>query len=109
MKPASRAARRPSFLLTLMAHVLIAFVTTLAPRCASAAEIEPEAHVAAALFTPTRTDEGISWDARFVLASDFAGTVSENDTFLVRFARPLPEGESLWLEVPFSGVPSVRG
>jgi hypothetical protein len=105
MKPASCAARRPSFTLSLTFAALM----TLAPRCASASEAEPEAHVAAALFTPARTDDGIHWDARFVLATDFAGTVAENETFVVRFAHPLPEGESLWLEAPFSGVPSIRG
>jgi hypothetical protein len=80
-------------------------VSMFHPRAAHAAE--REARVASGLYVPKATRDALEWDARFVLSVDDAAAVRDDDTVVIRFARPLPSGESLWMESPgLSGVPT---
>ena len=51
------------------------------------------AHVAGALFTPSRTDDGITWHARWVLTPESATEIAEGASLELRFAVPLADGE----------------
>ncbi|MBX3185892.1 MAG: hypothetical protein KF819_02710 [Labilithrix sp.] len=51
--------------------------------------------VSSALFTPTRTDAGITWDARWTLTPDAPATLDDGRGHVLRFAIPLSEGETL--------------
>ncbi len=92
---------------TFFVWFVLSFALMLLPRCARAAE--REAHVAAGLYVPKATPDGLEWDARWILALDDAAAIRDDDSVVIRFARPLPQGESLWMEWPaLSGVPAVR-
>ncbi len=51
------------------------------------------AHVAGALFSPSRTDDGITWHARWVLTPESATEIAEGASLELRFAVPLAESE----------------
>jgi hypothetical protein len=51
------------------------------------------------------TEEGIQWEARWVLPKDFAAGLAQDDTVVIRFARALPEDERMWLDSPLAGLP----
>ena len=68
--------------------------------------VPPEAHVAGGLFTPTRTEGGISWRAHWVLTPDSAADL-ESGPALVRFATPLGPDETV--EAGFGVTPLVEG
>jgi hypothetical protein len=107
VKRVPRKAARSAW---LAAAVVACALTTLLPRGARAAD--SVAHVAAALYVPKVTAEGVEWDARWVLAAADAAAVHDDDTLVIRFARPLPEGETLWLETSapaLERIPTIRG
>ena len=89
-------ARRPTFwCLLLVLHVLLGFASSA---LAVPAQPQPQkparvAHVAGALFTPSRTDEGIAWHARWVLTPESATEIAEGASLELRFAVPLADGE----------------
>jgi len=80
---------------------------------AHAAPLQPadarpsDARLAGALFTPTRTNEGIDWSAHWVLTPDAAADIEGGAKRVVRFALPLADGESL--EPTFGVVPVLEG
>ena len=103
------AALRIVFVVVL---VLVALVGTAhaAPEHAAGASSPPavtDARLAAALFTPTRTSDGLDWSAHWVLAPDAAAEIESGARRTVRFALPLAEGEAL--EPTFRVVPLVEG
>jgi len=49
--------------------------------------------VVGGLFTPTRTDDGVTWDARWVLPADAWLALETQRT--IQFATPLPEGATI--------------
>ena len=53
------------------------------------------ATVAAALYTPTRVDDGIEWHVRWVLTPEAANDLSQGAARTVRFAVPLGPDEQL--------------
>ena len=53
------------------------------------------AHVVGGLYTPTRVEDRLVWRAQWVLERDDAAEIAEGATRTLRFAVPLPEGESL--------------
>lgn len=55
----------------------------------------PVAHVMGGLYTPARNDEQLVWNARWVLSVEDAEAVSHGGSRTIRFASPLPEGETL--------------
>lgn len=85
----------------LFVITLVACAVGLAPASASAGDGEP-LRVMGGLFTPTRTGDGVSWDARWVLPYDASATLET--PHLIRFAVPLPEGATLR---PRPGVAAV--
>jgi hypothetical protein len=64
---------------------------------AHAAPLAPsgDAHVAGALFTPSRTDDGVVWHARWVLTPESANEIAAGGSLVLRFAVPLADGESV--------------
>jgi hypothetical protein len=54
-----------------------------------------DARVAGALFTPSRTDDGITWQARWVLSPESANEIAAGGALTVRFAVPLADGETV--------------
>ena len=77
-----------------------------APAVPAVPAVPQEAHVAGGLFTPTRTDGGISWRAHWVLTPESA-TDLESGSRLVRFAMPLGPDETV--EAGFGVTPFVEG
>lgn len=69
--------------------VLLGLVATAGTARAS------DARVAGALFTPSRTDDGITWRARWVLTPESANEIAEGAALTLRFAVPLADGETV--------------
>lgn len=89
------AALRIVFVVILVL-VALAGAAHAAPLQAAATAAPPsDARVAAALFTPTRTGDGLDWGAHWVLAPDAAAEIDGGARRIVRFALPLAEGEAL--------------
>ena len=80
---------------------------------AHAAPLEPadarpaDARLAGALFTPTRTNDGIDWNAHWVLTPDAAAELDGGARRVVRFALPLADGETI--EPTWGVVPLIEG
>lgn len=89
--------RRHPTLWTLLVFLFVLVETATWVRCASAeplrGESVAEARVAGALFTPTRTDDGIVWHALWVLTPESATDISSGAVLMLRLAVPLPDGE----------------
>ena len=76
--------------------VVVLVLIALAGSAHAAPEALPaDAQVAGALFTPTRSDDGIDWSAHWVLTPDVAADVEGGAKRVVRFAVPLRDGETL--------------
>jgi hypothetical protein len=78
--------------------VLLAIVATLAhtaPAHAAPVSGEPELRVASALFTTTRTDDGLTWRASWVLTPESAAELEDGATRTLRFALPLADNVRL--------------
>ncbi len=84
------AACRLVFLVTLL---LVALVGTAHGAPAQAGMPAGEARVAGALFTPTRTDDGVRWQAQWVLTPESANDIASGAALTLRFAVPLVDGE----------------
>ena len=88
--------RTPAFRrLALVLQVLLGLAATALTAPARAQPQKPAsvAHVAGALFTPSRTDDGISWHAQWVLTPESATEIAEGKSLELRFAVPLADGE----------------
>jgi hypothetical protein len=98
--------------LVIALHVGVLLVGLFATRSARADAGSPgrdqDAHVVSALYTPTRTDDGIQWDARWVLSQEVVASLGKDDTVVLRFARALPEDETMSIERPFPGVSTLE-
>lgn len=91
----------------VVVFVLVALAASAHAHAAPAVPAVPqEAHVAGGLFTPTRTDGGISWRAHWVLTPESA-TDLDRGSRLVRFAMPLGPDETV--EAGFGVTPFVEG
>lgn len=66
----------------------------------------PELHVSGALFTPTRTDEGIAWRAHWVLTPESSVELETGPPRVLRFATALAEGQTV--EAGFGVAPFVE-
>lgn len=75
--------------------VVIALVAVAAGAHAEPPVPQQETTVAAALFTPTRVDDGLEWRARWVLTPEAAQDLADGSSRVVRFAVPLGPGETL--------------
>jgi hypothetical protein len=62
--------------------------------------------LAGALFTPTRTDDGLTWHARYVMTPDSAMEIDGGAVRALRFALPLAEGDTV--ETSFGIAPLVE-
>lgn len=80
----------------VVVFVLVATAMSLPSARAQAGErkVEP-ARIAGALYTPTRTDAGITWDARWTLSLDAQAELVDGSPRALLFAVPLPDGETL--------------
>jgi hypothetical protein len=76
------------------AAVVVASLVLGGGRSALGAEPAP-LHLATALYRPTREGDTLAWHARWILAPDAVQRVLGGEPALLRFARPLPEGETL--------------
>lgn len=87
---------------------VFALVLTFSALSAPRARAQGEAvHVMGGLYTPVRTDDRIVWSARWVLDLSDASAVAGGASRTLRFAAPLPEGETL---DPTDGVePIIEG
>ncbi len=84
-----------SAVVRLFFAVLIAMVALAASAHAEPPTPPQSTAVAAALFTPTRVDDGIEWHVRWVLTPEAAADLGEGATRAVRFAMPLGPDEQL--------------
>lgn len=75
--------------------VVLFVLVALAASAHAAPATPPGLHVAGGLFTPTRTDGGIAWQAHWVLTPESAEEVRAGGPHVLRFATPLAEGESV--------------
>lgn len=89
------------------AHATPALPVAPSPAPAAAPAAIAEVRVSGALFTPTRTDDGIAWSARWVLAPESATDLETGTSWLIRFAAPLGEGQAV--EATFGVAPFVEG
>ncbi len=86
--------------------VLIALVAGSAHAAPAETQLA-DAQLAGALFTPTRTDDGIDWTAHWVLTPDATADVARGVTRVIRFALPL--GDDSTLESTDGVAPLVEG
>jgi hypothetical protein len=93
--------------LVLVALVGTAHATPAEPSPSSQLQRPTDVRVAGALFTPTRTNDGIDWSAHWVLTPDGAAELDGGATRVIRFAIPLADGDSL--ESTFGVAPLVEG
>ena len=84
-----------SAVVRLFFAVLIALVALAASAHAEPPTSPQPAAVTAALFTPTRVDDGIEWHIRWVLTPEAAADLGEGATRAARFAMPLGRDEQL--------------
>jgi hypothetical protein len=93
--------------------VLLVSVAATAQAAPGGAPVDGrDARVAAALFTPTRTDDGLEWSVHWVLAPDAAEDIAQGATRLVRFAVPLTAAETIettWGVAPLTEAGQVVG
>ena len=75
--------------------VVLVLIALAGTAHASPAAPPADAQLAAALFTPTRTEDGIDWSAHWVLTPDVAAEVERGATRIVRFALPLGDDETI--------------
>ncbi len=54
-----------------------------------------DVRVSGGVFKPTRVDDGIRWDARWILPPGTASEMADGEPRVIVFAMPLPEGETL--------------
>lgn len=90
------AAVRIVFVIILLL-VALAGTAHATPASAEAADVR----VAGALFTPTRTNDGIDWSTHWVLTPDGAADLDGGATRVLRFAIPLADGDGI---EPIAGV-----
>ena len=87
---------RPSGVVRAFLVVLATFaLSTTAYGAPAVSAAAPGLHVASALFTPTRSNEGIVWRAQWVLTPDSVAEIDGGATRLLRFALPLAGGETI--------------
>ncbi len=103
-----RSAALRILFVVLLVLVATAGTAHAAPPAAGTDRVTPaEARVAGALFTPTRTHDGIDWAAHWVLAPDAAADLDGGASRVLRFAIPLASSEAL---EPIRGVaPLLEG
>ncbi|HSO33844.1 MAG TPA: hypothetical protein VLT33_15030 [Labilithrix sp.] len=87
--------------------VLIALVALAASAHAEPPAALRETTIAAALFTPTRVDDGLEWRVRWVLSPEAAQDLADGSSRVVRFAVPLGQDEAL--EKTWGITPVVEG
>jgi hypothetical protein len=101
------AALRIVFVVILVL-VALAGAAHAAPLQPAATVVPPvDARLASALFTPTRTNDGLDWSAHWVLTPDAAAEIDGGARRIVRFALPLADGAAL--EPTFGVVPLLEG
>jgi hypothetical protein len=101
------AAVRLFFVALLVLFAMAASAHAAPARSGAGAAAPPELHVSAGLFTPTRTDDGLTWNAHWVLTPESAPELeAEGAARLIRFATPLGPGESV--EAGFGVSPFVE-
>jgi hypothetical protein len=87
-----------SAVIRLVFVVLLALVALVGTAHAAPAPARPptgDAQVAGALFTPSRTDDGIAWRAEWVLTPESANEIAGGAALALRFAVPLADGETV--------------
>ena len=89
------AALRLVHLVHLVLLVLVALAGTARATPAQPSKHLGEARIAGALFTPSRTDDGVTWHARWVLTPESATEIAEGASLELHFAVPLADDESL--------------
>lgn len=75
---------------------VVALVLALTALPSSRAEAQGDAaHVTGGLYTPVRAGDQLVWSARWVLDPFDASAIAEGTPRTIRFAAPLPEGETI--------------
>lgn len=96
-----RSAAVRILFVVIAALAVLAALAALAGSAHAMPEPPPDVRVAGALFTPTRTTDGIDWTAQWVLTPDGAADLDGGATRIVRFAIPLADDDSI---EPMAGV-----
>lgn len=94
-------------LLFVVLLVLVALAGTAHATPVQSRTSPGDARIAGALFTPSRTDDGIAWHAQWVLTPESANELAQGAVLVIRFAVPLVEGETV--EASPGVVPFVEG
>ncbi|MDB4943624.1 MAG: hypothetical protein JWP97_3158 [Labilithrix sp.] len=88
----SAAARGVAF---VVLFALLSVAGTASASSGAPVPDPPPARVAAGLFTPARTDDGLAWRVRWVLSPESVDEIYADGPRVLRFALPLPEGSRL--------------